>query len=353
MLGVMRAARELPMLPILALALASVAAPARAQCEVRGVASVARLRMRVPGEALRTMSVTDTPVAVRPGRGDHYRDVRVLAPIAFGARTDADIPWTVPRPEAVAGGSVWLTPRVEVEEVREEGEDGLSIRVQVDAGVWLSRVHVSCDAIAVGHGEGGEAPPAWLGRGGPRWQPFHDSIWMSAEPDGTPSVRLEAPDGLASPLVEIERREEWVRVVAHFQSGAALRGWIRSHHLRPASGAAEAREYRRAMPQASLHACRRHPPATDEYVGPAHIAIGTLLSTRRERGTEWASVSEPSVFTVSWHSGSAWVRVIHIPGLWDDGRCPAVLRHAWVPRSAVSLQGESANAMPGHLLGIE
>ena len=343
------------MLLLLALAgtLASTAVSARAQCEVRGVASVDRLRVRVPGEPLRTMSVTDTPIAIRPGRGDHYRDVRVLAPIAFGARTDAEIPWTIPRPEAVAGGSVWLTPAVEVEDVREDGEDGLSVRLQVDAGVWLSRVHVPCDAIGVGHGESGEPAPTWSGRGGPRWVPFHDAIWMSAEPDGAPSVRLEAPDGLRTPLVEIERRDTWIRVVAHFASGAALRGWIRSHHLRAADGALTERAFRRAMPSSSPPACRRHAPARDEYVGPANITIGTLVSTQREHGSEWASVSEPSVFTVSWRTGSPWVRIIHIPGVLDDGPCPAVLRHAWVPRRAVSLQGESTNAMPSHLLGIE
>jgi len=68
------------------------AAPASADCEVQGVASIGRLRVRLPGHPIRTFSVTDLPIEVRPGRGTHYRDARVLAPIDFGARTDARVP---------------------------------------------------------------------------------------------------------------------------------------------------------------------------------------------------------------------------------------------------------------------
>ncbi|GAB5549653.1 MAG: hypothetical protein RLO52_32640 [Sandaracinaceae bacterium] len=330
--------------------LLALPASAAADCEVTGVASIERLRVRLPGQRLRTLAVTDTPVAVRPGRGNRYRDVRVLAPFAFAARTDAPIPWTVPTPELVAGGVLWLTPAVDLEDVREDREgEGVTVRAQVDAGVWIGRIHLPCGAVAVGHGESGPPPPAWHSQG-PRWMPQHDRMWITAEPGEGPSVRLDAPEGLSTPMVEIERRDGWVRVVARFSSGAMIRGWVRHVDLRAAEDARVVERPFRRSTEHSRHAlCRRRPPRQDEYVGPAHITVGTLVHTSRD-GTEWASVSEPSIFTVSWRPGDRWVRVVHVPGLRGDGRCAEVIRRAWVPRSAVSLQGERSS---GILLGLE
>lgn len=339
---------------VIALLLA-LPAPSAAQCEVRGVASIERLRVRIPGERLRTVAVTDLPVAVRPGRGGAYRDVRVLAPIAFTARSDADIPWTVPRPGAVADGMLWLTPTVDIEDVREELDgETLVLRAQVDNGVWISRVHVPCAAVAVGHGEGGAGAPAWLPPRGPRWQPRRDELYLTSEPSDGASVRLDAPSGLAVPFVELERRDGWVRVAAPFASGAVLRGWALAHQLRAAPAEpGDPEEFRRSY---DVHAplCSRGPPERNEYLGPAHIATGALLHVDPS-GPAWASVSEPAVFTVSWRPGSSWVRIVHVPGVRGDGSCPEVLESAWVPRRTVSLQGEGSmrGSVPSVILGIE
>lgn len=333
------------------------AGPARADCEVQGVASLDRLRVRLPGHRFRTFAVTDLPIAVRPGRGTRYRDVRVLAPIAFGARTDAVVPWTVPRPQVVADGMLWLTPRVEIESVRElASREGLVVRAQLDVGVWVDRLHVPCDAIAVGHGEGGVPEPEW-GASGPLWAFRHNHAWVVSEPndDDAATIRIDAPRGLRGPLTEVERRGEWVRVLARFASGALLRGWIRHHHLRASdAGETSPQPYRRAILPSPSSLCTRGRPQRDEYIGPAHISVGALVRWRRE-GDPWATVTEPSVFTVSWHHGSEWVRIVYIPGLRADGRCPEIVHHAWVPRRAVSLQGEptARGDFTGARLGIE
>lgn len=345
---------------ILCAALASLAAaPARADCEVQGVASLERLRVRVAGEPLRTYAVTDLPVGIRPGRGTRYRDVRVLAPIAFGARTDARVPWTVPRPSLVADGMLWLAPHVEIEDAREQVErEGLVVRVQVDAGVWVDRVHVPCDAIAVGIGEGGDDPPAWgAAAAGPRWAPANVSLWLRSRiggDDEVPTVRIDAPEGLRSPLYEIERREGWVRVVARFESGALLRGWVRQHHLRPAPETDPSpRPYVRAVRETPVGQCRRGPPDRQEYVGPARITVGALVHFEPD-GEVWGTVSEPAIFTVSWRTGAEWARIVHAPGLRGDGRCPEVITHAWIRRNQVTLSGEGPAAdVPGSLLGLE
>lgn len=336
----------------LTLALIALPAAARAQCEVRGVASIDRLRVRIPGEHLRTLAITDLPVAVRPGEGNAYRDVRVLAPVSFSARTDAAIPWTIARPRALADGMLWVTPAADVEDVREHGEDELVVRIQVDNGVWVSRVHVPCDAIALGHGEGGDDPPRWSTRG-LRWQPRGDELWLTSRMDGGATIRVDAPEGLALPLVEIERRGGWVRVVARFTSGAAVRGWARAHQLASAEPPSEPPpRYRRATPVSSVPLCTRRPPDRNEYVGPASIATATPIHMTQE-GRVWATVAEPAVFTVSWRTHSRWVRIIHVPGLRGDGPCPEVLRRAWVPREAVRLQGEGGAQGTSVLLGIE
>lgn len=340
----------------LALLAALLALPglARADCEVTGVTQLERLRLRLDDHRLRTVGVTNLPVAVRPGRGERYRDVRVLAPLSFGARTDADIPWTVPRPLAVAGDMVWLTPEVEVEDVREVGDEGeLVVRAQVDAGVWLRRLHVPCEAMGVGHGEGRAEPP-WAHSPGPRWDMLHRQLWLVARPrdEHAPSVRLEAPDGLPQPLIEIDRRDGWVRVMTRFASGAVVRGWVRQHHLRANEEHPAHRRFVRATPTVPTSLCRRRDPRPGEYVGPAHITIGAHIHMRRN-GQVWATVAEPAVFTVSLRPGDAWVRVVHIPGLRSDGRCPNVVRHAWVRRTMVNLSGEGGRYDPMELLGLE
>ncbi len=341
------------------LLLLGLASPARADCEVRGVTSLSRLRLRVEGQRIRTLSVTDLPVGIRPGRGTRYREVRVLAPIAFGVRSDADIPWTVPRPAAVAGGMLWLTPHIEIEDVREREEhEGLVVRAQVDVGVWIDRLRLPCEAIAVGHGEGGDATPGWGLQGGPRWAPAHSYLWVRSSPeeDDAPTLRIEAPRGLRAPLIEIERRDDgWVRVVARWPSGAALRGWVRRQHLRAARETdAERPPYVRAIRQTPAGLCRRRDPAADEYVGPARISVGAIIRFARD-GEAWGTISEPAIFTVSWREGDEWVRVVHAPGLRGDGWCPEILSHAWVARRAVTLTGEGnlAGSVPGALLGLE
>lgn len=346
----MNALRTTALLALLGLAPAT----ARADCEVTGVTSLDRLRVRVAGQPLRTLAVTNLPVAVRPGRGGRYRDVRVLAPIIFGARTDDDVPWTVPRPGAVADGMLWLTPEVEIERVRERvSGDELVVRAQLDAGVWVERVHVPCDAIAVGHGEG-RAEPDWPAPRGPRWRLHHDHLWLVARPDDgeAASVRLHAPRGLNEPLTEIERRGSWVRVMSHFGSGAVVRGWVRSHHLRAPGPPHPTRRYVRGVEQRPSPLCRRRDPRPDEYVGPAHITVGAHVHMGRD-GPVWATVSEPAVFTVSVRGDSPWVRVVHVPGLSGDGRCPQIVRRAWVRRSMVTLSGEGGRYDPMELLGLE
>lgn len=307
---------------------------------------------------MHTFSVTDLPVGVRPGRGTRYRDVRVLAPVAFGARTDARIPWTVPRPEAVADGMLWWIPGVEIEDVREPvGREGLVVRVQVDPGVWLDRLRVPCDAVGVGLGEGSAAPPNWGARGGPRWAPANEHLWLVSRPGESDSatVRLEAPGGLGEPLIEVRRRGEWVQVVARFQSGARLRGWARQHHLRAADASeSREREYVRAVRQPPPATCRRARPERNEYVGPARVSVGAIVYFGRG-GRAWGTISEPAIVTVSWHHGTDWVRIVHVPGLRGDGRCPEVISGAWVARRAVSLSGEgrAGAVLPGSLLGLE
>jgi len=333
------------------------ASPARADCEVRGVATLDRLRVRVPGHRLRTFSITSLPVAVRPGRGTRYRDVRVLAPVTFAARTDADIPWAVPEPSAVAEGLLWWIPGVELEQVREQAErDGLIVRAQVDVGVWVDRIHVPCEQVRVGLGEGSAPAPAWSRDEGPSWDLANEYVWLASRPDddSAATIRIMAPDGLRTPFIEVERRDRWVRVVARFESGAMVRGWVRPRQLRPSTASDdERRPYRRAIPAVHAANCRRGAPDRNEYVGPAHISVGAFVRFGRG-GETWATVSEPTLFTVSWHHGSRWVRIVHVPGLRGDGRCPEVITHAWVDRRAVSLSGESSGgAALLDLVGVE
>jgi hypothetical protein len=281
----------------------------------------------------------------------------VLAPLAFGARTDADVPWTFPRPTVVADGMLWLTPRVEIEDVREQldGED-LVIRAQLDAGVWVDRLQLPCDGITIGHGEGGRDEPEWIAAG-PQWMLRHGYAWVASRPDDddAESIRIDAPEGLRGPLTEMARRGDWVRVMARFASGALLRGWVRQHDLRTSNTSEiSPQPYTRAIVTNNPGVCSLPRPARDEYVGPARITVGALVRWE-QAGEPWATVTEPAVITVSWRAGSDWVRIVHVTGLRGDGRCAEVVQNAWVPRMAVSLQGESTQlgGVPASLLGVE
>jgi hypothetical protein len=103
--------------------------------------------------------------------------------------------------------------------------------------------------------------------------------------------------------------------------------------------------FRRSVVVSPLPACSRGSPERDEYVGRAHVRTGAQVRTHPD-GPAWATVSEPAVLTVSWRTGSPWVRIVHVPGLRADGRCPEVLEHAWVRRESVSLQGEPSAPGP-------
>ncbi|MGE0787455.1 MAG: hypothetical protein AB7S26_17410 [Sandaracinaceae bacterium] len=330
----------------------SLAPRAFAQCEVRGVASVERLRVRVDGQRMRTLSVIDLPVAVRPGRGEATRDVRVLAPLAFGARSDARIAWAVPRPMELASGMLWMTPEAEIEQLREARDGRVELRIRVDEGVFLDRLRLPCDALTVGHGEGHEHA-GWRHSPGPRWRMVRDHIWLAAEREGSPErVRLDARDGLPEPFVELERIDSWVRVLARFSSGAAVRGWVRQHHLRAVDERGQPAHYEHTASANPVPQCRRRDPRRGEYVGPAHITVGAHIHMSRG-GPVWATVAEPAVFTVSVRGNEPWVRVVHVPGLRGDGQCPEVLHDAWVERSMVSLSGEGGRYDPMELIGVE
>lgn len=350
------------------LTLFALPAAAGAQCEVTGVASIERMRVRIPGERLRTLVTHDMPVAVRPGAGVGFRDVRVLAPIHISGRSDARMPWTAPRPMAFASGVLWMVPGVEIERVAEAHRDGhLEFRAQVDNGVWVSRVEAPCSDLALGSGETGDlgSAPAWVHATGTPWMPHDNSFWLRAahpvtgvlagppgnvltgpqttrrDPDPSARVRIDAPNGLPRPLIEVERRGEYARVVLPFESGAAVRGWIRAVELRAVTEPLHARPYRRARPNVPEHTCRTPQPERGQYLGPAHIAAGAIVHTAPE-GTAWASADDSDIpVTVAWRSGERWVRIVSVPGLRDSGDCPAILRRAWVERHSVRLQGES------------
>ncbi len=160
-------------------------------------------------------------------------------------------------------------------------------------------------------------------------------------PDPSACVRIDAPDGLPRPLIELERRGEYARVVLPFESGAAVRGWIRAVELRAVTEPSEVRPYRRVHPTVPEHTCRTPRPQRGEYLGPARIAAGAIVHTAPD-GTAWASADESDIpVTVAWRSGERWVRIVSVPGLRDSGDCPAILRRAWVERHSVRLQGES------------
>lgn len=216
----------------LTLALVVLALPARvgAECEVAGVASLAQLRVRAPSGSDGS-SASVAPVAVRPGRGELHRVVRVLGPLPFEARTRAPVPWAVARPGRVADGVVYWGPAVELERVHEGPLGRLTVRARLDESAWIDRVHVPCDVVTIGRGEGSMVPPAWASRQGPRWQPRGERLWLHARPGDGATVRLDLLRRLPSPLREVERRGGWVRVVTRFATGAALRGWVRHHQL--------------------------------------------------------------------------------------------------------------------------
>lgn len=312
------------------------ASPLEAQCEVTGVASLDRIRVRMPAsQPIRTLAVSEVPIAVRPARNGLYRDVRVLGPLAFEGRSDGVVPWTIRRAGTVADGAVWLTPLVEIEEVVERERGELSLRVQVADEVWISRLRVPCAALSLGRGEDRPGDPAgFSASSGPLWQPQSDRVWlMSRRGDGA-SVRVDAPNGLPSPFVETERRGPWLHVVTSFSSGAALRGWVRESELRMAEPAAqEPRAFVRTLAPAP-RACPRRPRFAGEQLREATIAAGTAVSTHPD-GTPWASFPEATTVTVSVRASSSWARVVSVRGIFSDGSCAEVLTRAWIPASAL------------------
>ena len=226
-------------------------ASAHAQCEVTGVATIEGLRVRIQGERLRDFSVVDLPVAIRPGRGGRYRDIRVVAPLSFSARTDAVLPWSFRNLGLQAAGMIFATPEVRIVSVHERmsrerlrgerlgtpvdvgPEDAhLVLRVQLTEHVFIDRVHVPCQSITVGPGEGSPAVPAWTRMPGPRWELARRQAFMSYEPHRGPSFRIDAPEGL-SDLVELGRHRDSVLVRATFASGTAIRGWMRQTDSSP------------------------------------------------------------------------------------------------------------------------
>jgi hypothetical protein len=333
------------MIRLLALVLCAAAGAAAQDtvCEVRGVTSLERLRVRVPDDRLRTLEAIDLPVAVRPGRGERYRDVQVLAPLAFGARTDDDVPFFLREDGPVEGGVLWLTARTTLTMV-EERSGAVRIEAELAPGVTASRLDVPCEALTIGPGEGARPAPRWVPLRGPRWVPARRRLWLMAAPGDGEAVRIRLARGarLPRPLVEVERREPWIRVATTFPgTGAAVRGWVQAHHLRAAGAWEDPPREPRSYPARIYPPCS-YPPRPDEYVGLAQVTPGTLVRTR-PHGQGWATVSEATLFTVAWRVGESWARIVHVPGLMDEGDCPIVLGGAWVPRRAVALRGETAD----------
>jgi hypothetical protein len=303
------------------------ASPARAQCEVSGTASLDRIRVRVPpSQPIRTFAVSQVPIVVRPGRNPRYRDVRVVGPIAFEGRSDGIVPWSIRRAGTVAGGAFWMTPLVEIEEVVDDGEGGLLVRAQVAEDVWISRVHLPCAALVLGQGEDGRGdPPGFGARRGAAWQPRTDRVWlMSGRGEGA-SVRVDAPNGLPSPFIETERRGAWLHVVTAFSSGAALRGWVRESELRMARAS-------RVDPRAFVRTVASPPHVCGGRGREVTIAAGTVVTTGPD-GTAWATFPADTMVRISIEG--SWARIVSIPGIFSDARCPEVLSRAWVPRTAL------------------
>ncbi len=328
------------MLRGLTLAFASllVALPARADCEVLGVATLPELEVYAPGERRQVVSVAQRRVAVRPGRGTVRRDVRVLEPLAFSARTRSPIAWAVPRPASVADEMLYWGPTVEVEDAREDPREGLVVRARVDDGVWVSRIHVPCDAVRIGPGEGAMEAPAWTARRGPRWQPRGESLWLHARPGEGATVRLDAPRGLPTAMLELARRDDWVRLMIRFASGAAVRGWAREQQIEVATIRRPPSDWTPREPVAPRDRCPRAPPARGEQVGRVTLPPETPVHWR-PGGPVWATTSASGSFRISAREGEPWVRLLRAPGLRSGGRCRDLVSHAWVRRDALPPTG--------------
>lgn len=362
------------------------------------MADLERLRVRLPGRRLRTLSTRSLPVAVRPGRGGHYRDVRVLEPLAFGARTDAPIPWRLRTPGRLVEGVLWAARRTPLREVR-EWREGVEVAVELRPGVVARRVRLACEAITIGAPRGTDeeaAEPPATGPG-PRWWPRSDHLWLAARRGGGPSVRLDTADLEDPPtLVELERRDHWVRVAATFPaSGTAVRGWVQRLDLRPASrpaypdpgastrggSARDARPPERSAPgsgvagrpaddgtqraddtgqraddrgtqraddrgtQRADDGTRRaddgtggHASCAAELAGEPGarrvlVALGALVHARPGRDA-WALITGRAVMAVTSSGRGPWVRILAVPGLREDGEC--AIRDAWVHRRTVT-----------------
>ena len=131
--------------PLAALLIAVQVAPARAECEVQGVASLGRLRVRVPGHRLRTFGVTDLPIAIRPGA---FVEVRVpdreyqnVARLPASAVFDGDTVYAIEKGRLVAR-------KIEV-----VGTDGSDILVSGELApgeeVMMTRLSVAGPGIKV------------------------------------------------------------------------------------------------------------------------------------------------------------------------------------------------------------
>jgi hypothetical protein len=307
---------------------------AHADCEVLGVATLPEVEVYGEGERLQVVSIVERRIAVRPGRGNVRRDLRVLEPLVFQARTRSPIPWTVPQPASVLSGMLHWGPTVDLEDVREDAHDGVEVRAQVDDGVWLSQLHLPCDALAVGRSEGTIEPPAWASQRGPRWQPRGSSLWLHAEPDAGPSVRVDVPRGLPTPLVEVARRAGWVQLVIRFASGVALRGWARDHHLQVATIDRTASAWTPRAPIAPRSPCPARALERGEASGRTTLPVDTPVRARPD-GPVWATVSTTGPFRVAWREGQPWARILRAPGVRSGGSCRDVLSGAWVPSAAL------------------
>ena len=328
---------------LLALALPS---GARAQCDVEGVASLDRLRVRIDGSRLRTLQAIGLPMTFRVGRG-LYQNVRVRSPLAFEARSDRTPEWRVRGAGPLEGDVLWVTERVPLRTVRAVGGgERVDVVAELAPGVEATEVELPCARLTFGRpgwSTGPERRAPALRPGNPVWWPAREWIWLLDEPGRGPSVRLRFA-GIPPALSELDRRGAWVKVGLSLEAtGSRATGWVRQRVLRVV-------DRERLAQRATSVGPRRGPPVTrdcrrrrrdGEYVGPAMVDGGSLVRTR-PNGEPWATVAETTTLTVLWRIGQAWARILHVPGLRGDGRCPEVLRRAWVERGAVHLQGERA-----------
>jgi hypothetical protein len=316
-----------------------ITSPAFADCEVQGRASLDRLRVRVAGVGIRTFAIEGLPVAVRAGSGGHSRDVRVLGPLAFAARTDARVPWTFVREGPVAEGLLWWTPASQIENAREIGDE-IELRIRLADGVSLDRLRMPCNAIRLGAARpSASAPPSYPP--GPQFAVRRSETWIWSEPGGQGSrARIDVRTTLPEPFVELGRNRGWVEVATSFaETGAVVRGWVREQDLMLLAPGADSEPDAPPIPQQSAGSCN-YTPRRNEYVGTARVEGGTLVRDRAD-GVAWAEVPHDADVRIAWRHGDAWAQIVEVRGLRSSDRsCPFVLTNAWVPRRSIRLQGE-------------